>query len=261
MTSRRLAGYAVLAMSVLAVPFAAATPALAASKATSCKNKSISSDVFLIDAKGISCAKALPVAKKWLAATGRTFGRDDPPNGARHPGRGYRCVYREISSGGAAGVQARTTCTQGKKIIRIGLGSGGSGVGSAGKSCASASYPAELGGYFTSLRVSGGATCTTGKAVQVAYQKCRVAQHGRSGHGLQQEDSGLQVHGVEPSQPAGGAPIQRNRDVHERPQEDRSFLPAESRRLSPAPSASWLPPLLRSAPRAKVHPLQEVPRR
>lgn len=184
MTSRRLAGYAVLAMSVLAVPFAAATPALAASKATSCKNKSISSDVFLIDAKGISCAKALPVAKKWLAATGYTFGLDDPPNdGLVLQVSGYRCVYREISSGGAAGVQARTTCTQGKKIIRIGLGSGGSGVGSAGKSCASASYPAELGGYFTSLRVSGGATCTTGKAVQVAYQKCRVAQHGRSGHG------------------------------------------------------------------------------
>lgn len=175
MTRRRLAGYAVLAMSTIAFPLAVTSPTLAATKATSCKNKAISSDVFLIDAKGISCAQALPVAKKWLAATGYTFGLDDPPtDGLVLQVSGYRCVYREISSGGAAGVQARTTCTKGKKVIRIGLGAGGKSVYTA---CRERTGLGPT--YVTYLNVRG-TTCSEAVSVVKAFHRCRYANGGPS---------------------------------------------------------------------------------
>ena len=52
------------------------------------------------------------------------------------------------------------------------------------KSCKPPAYPEQTaGGYFRTLAVEGGATCTTGRAVALGYFKCRTNEGGLKGRG------------------------------------------------------------------------------
>lgn len=154
-----------------------ASPAVAA---TSCNNRAVAADVYLINATGLSCASAMTIAKRWLAASGYTFGLDDPPADGEVARVGsYRCVHRDLKPGTTA-LRSRTACTSGRKAVRIGLGSGGR---QEGRSCPLSDR--EITGlgptYVTNLRVRG-TTCSEAKKVVKAFHSCRYAKGGVSGY-------------------------------------------------------------------------------
>lgn len=176
----RSAGWMGLLISIVSsVLGVAGSQAIAASTTTSCNNKAVGPDVYLIDAKGVTCSKALAVAKKWLAADGYTFGLDDPPrNGSVIQVSGYRCVFREIRPA-RNGMYGRTTCSASGKVIHVGLGSGGK---SEYKSCSLSGKEGSFGPtYVTSLTVRK-APCSEAESVVKAFHRCRYAKGGLSAH-------------------------------------------------------------------------------